>query len=94
MWGDLTAQEILQDYCASFEGFYTHDERGPFMVPGYDAKALIYAAILSYEDAIQMLQLHVKELERQVSSFLDLQVGEGAAQQVTGEAHAFHALPM
>ena len=76
--GDLTAQEILQDYCALFEGFYTHDERGPFMVPGYNAKALIDAAILSYGDAVQTLQLCVKELEQQVSSLLDLQVGEGA----------------
>ena len=62
------------------------------MVPGYNAKALINAAILSYGDAIQILQLHVKELEQQVSSLLDLQIGVGAAQQVTKEAHAFHAL--
>ena len=90
--GDLPAREILHDYSALFEGFYTHDERGSIMVPGYSVKALIDAAILSYRDTVQTFQARVKELEWQGSSLLDLQVGEGATQQMTREAHTFHTL--
>ena len=37
-------------------------------VSGYNAKALIDAAILSFGDAIQVLQQYVEELKQQVSS--------------------------